>query len=93
MQSGSISIIVHCPETSINIRLHEKRGSPVQGYDYNTSLELLQKFCLVNRIHTVTTDNTSNNSTLIESLQESIDELDLLNLGFIVRIPYLAYMI
>lgn len=56
-------------------------------------IELLQKFCLVNRILTVTTDNTSNNSTLIESLQESIDELDLLNQGVIVRIPYLAYVI
>lgn len=56
-------------------------------------LELLQKHNIANRVLAVTTDNASNNNTLMEDFQKSIDELDLPNQIPIVRIPCLAHVI
>ncbi|ODM20081.1 hypothetical protein SI65_05067 [Aspergillus cristatus] len=42
-------------------------------------LELLQKHNLINQVLAVTTDNASNNNTLMENIQDSIDELELPN--------------
>lgn len=56
-------------------------------------MELLQKHNIVDRVLAVTTDNASNNNTLIESLHESIQSLNLPSQTAIVRIPCLAHVI
>ena len=56
-------------------------------------MELLQKHNIVDRVLAVTTDNASNNNTLMESLHESIQSLNLPSQTAIVRIPCLAHVI
>jgi hypothetical protein len=56
-------------------------------------LERLQQFDIQDHVLVITTDNASNNNTLIISIQESMQSLDLLNNTLIVRIPCLAYVI
>lgn len=56
-------------------------------------LEQLHEHQIANRVLAVTTDNASNNSTLIESVQESIESLELPNQTPIIRIPCLAHVI
>ena len=64
------------------------------GVNLSTILmELLQKYDIVNRVLAITTDNASNNNTLIENIQESIQSLRLPNQALIVRIPCLAHVI
>jgi hypothetical protein len=58
-----------------------------------TVFALLEKHGIVNRVLAVTTDNASNNTTMIESIQQSIDSLELPNQTPIVRIPCLAHVI
>jgi hypothetical protein len=56
----------------------------------------LEKHQITDRVITITTDNASNNNTLIESVQESIQSLqtlDSLNRTEIIRIPYIAHVI
>jgi hypothetical protein len=54
---------------------------------------LLQKHSIVDRVLAVTTDNASNNSTMVESIQQSIDSLEMPDQTPIVRIPCLAHVI
>jgi hypothetical protein len=56
-------------------------------------LELLRKHEIADRILTVTTDNASNNNTLMESIQDSIECLDLGGDIPIIRVPCLAHVI
>ena len=56
-------------------------------------LERLEQHGIVDRVLAVTTDNASNNNTLIESIQQSIQSLELPNQTPIVRIPCLAHVI
>lgn len=56
-------------------------------------LKLLQKHEIADRILTVTTDNASNNNTLMESIQDSIECLDLGGDIPIIRVPCLAHVI
>lgn len=58
-----------------------------------TVFSLLEKHGIVNRVLAVITDNASNNTTMVESIQESIDSLELPNQTPIVRIPCLAHVI
>jgi hypothetical protein len=71
---------------------------PLQGTHSGTNLgatvfALLQQHAIVNRVLAVTTDNASNNTTTIESIQQSIDSLELPDQIPIVRIPCLAHVI
>ena len=54
---------------------------------------LLQKHEVEDRVLTVTTDNASNNSTLIESLKDSVRGLELPNNIPIIRMPCIAHII
>jgi len=56
-------------------------------------LDLLQKHGIEDRVLTVTTDNASNNSTLVESIQDSLQSLELPNQTPIIRIPCMAHVI
>ena len=56
-------------------------------------MEVLQHHGLINRVIAVTTDNASNNKTLVDSLHESMQSLCLPNTTQIVRIPCLAHVI
>jgi hypothetical protein len=56
-------------------------------------LERLEQLNILDRVLAVTTDNASNNNTLVESIQESIQALELPNHTPIVRIPCLAHVI
>lgn len=56
-------------------------------------LERLQQFDIQDRVLAITTDNASNNNTLITSIQESMQSLNLPNNTPIVRIPCLAHVI
>lgn len=55
--------------------------------------ELLQQHQIEDRVLAVTTDNASNNSTLIESIHDSIQSLELPGLTPIIRIPCIAHII
>jgi hypothetical protein len=54
---------------------------------------LLQKHEIEDRVLTITTDNASNNSTLVESLKGSIQELELPGNIPIIRLPCIAHVI
>jgi len=56
-------------------------------------LKVLQEHRIAGRVLAVTTDNASNNSTLISSIQESIQSLELDTDSTIIRIPCLAHAI
>jgi hypothetical protein len=56
-------------------------------------LDLLQKHGIKNRVLTVTTDNASNNSTLLKSIQDSLQSLVLPNQMPIIRVPCMAHVI
>ncbi|KAJ5814467.1 uncharacterized protein N7503_001217 [Penicillium pulvis] len=54
-------------------------------------IQILEKHKISDRIIAITTDNTSNNKTLISSLQELLQEA--YPETSIPRVPYIAYMI
>jgi hypothetical protein len=56
-------------------------------------LKLLQKHHIEKRVLTITTDNASNNSTLIESIQDSLQLLESSSDSTIIRIPCMAHVI
>lgn len=56
-------------------------------------LKIFQQHQIVDRVLAVTTDNASNKSTLITSIQESIQALELDEQITIVRIPCIAHVI
>ncbi|KAJ5260978.1 hypothetical protein N7524_008611 [Penicillium chrysogenum] len=56
-------------------------------------IELFRKYEITDRALAVTTDNASNNTTMMASIQQSIDFLNLPNQPEIVRIPCIAHII
>lgn len=56
-------------------------------------LDLLRKHRIQDRVLTITTDNVSNNSTLVESIQDSLQSLELPNQTPIIHIPCMAHVI
>lgn len=56
-------------------------------------LRVLQEHRIADRVLAATTDNASNNSTLISSIQESIQSLELSPDSTIIQIPCLAHII
>lgn len=56
-------------------------------------LKRLQQFDIQDHVLAITTNNTSNNNTLLASIQESVQSLNLPNNTPIIRIPYLAHVI
>ena len=71
---------------------------PIHGSHTGKSLgavlfPLLQKHEVEDRVLTVTTDNASNNSTLVESLKGSIQGLELPSSTPIIRMPCIAHVI
>jgi hypothetical protein len=56
-------------------------------------LELLQKHQITDRVLTITTDNASNNSTMMSSIQESIQTLEIGDDTTIIQVPCLAHVI
>ena len=51
-------------------------------------LDILLRHKIEDRVFAITTDNASNNQTLVDTLQQAISEDTTL-----IRVPYLAYMI
>lgn len=56
-------------------------------------MDILQKYKLTDRVLAVTTDNASNNTTLLEKLQDCIELLELDDDATVVHIPCLAHVI
>jgi hypothetical protein len=56
-------------------------------------LKILQQHKITDRVLTVTTDNASNNNTMVASIQESLQSLELSNSSTIMRIPCIAHII
>ena len=56
-------------------------------------LRVLQQQNIVNRVIVITIDNALNNKTLVNSLYNSIERMELPNFTEIVRVLCLAYMI
>ena len=56
-------------------------------------LKLLQQYKIIDRVLAVTTDNVSNNNTIVSSIQESLQSLKLNNSSTIVRVPCIAHII
>jgi hypothetical protein len=55
--------------------------------------DLLQQHQISDRVLAITTDNASNNNTLIASIQESVQSLDICYGAAIIRIPCIAHVI
>ncbi|KAJ5460955.1 uncharacterized protein N7458_002507 [Penicillium daleae] len=68
-------------------------GSHTGAYLSTVLLDLLEKHRITKRVLTITTDNASNNGTLLGSLQEAIDSLELPRSIPVIRIPYIAHVI
>lgn len=56
-------------------------------------LDLLEKHRITKRVLTITTDNASNNGTLLGSLQEAVESLELPGSIPVIRIPCIAHVI
>ncbi|CAP94930.1 hypothetical protein N7489_004599 [Penicillium chrysogenum] len=56
-------------------------------------LKLLQQHKIADRVLAVTTDNASNNKTMISSIRESLQSLESNNGSTIVRVPCIAHVI
>jgi hypothetical protein len=68
-------------------------GSHTGAYLSTVLLELLEKHQITNRVLTVTTDNASNNGTLLGSLQDAVESLELPGNIPVIRIPCIAHVI
>lgn len=55
--------------------------------------QLLQKYNLADRVLTITTDNTSNNNTLVASIQETIQSFNLSDDTAIIRVLCITHVI
>ena len=74
------------------------RFKPLYGTHLGINLsavlfQLLQKYNLTNRVLAITTDNASNNNTLVASIQETVQSLDLSNNTAIICVPCIAHVI
>ncbi|KAI9039304.1 uncharacterized protein KD926_009746 [Aspergillus affinis] len=56
-------------------------------------LDLLQQHHITDQVLTIITDNVSNNNTLMSSIQESVQSLNLDNNTSIIRVPCIVYVI
>ena len=56
-------------------------------------MEIFKKLDITDRVLAITSDNASNNTTLVQAVQDSIDSLELPNSPVVVRIPYLTHII
>jgi len=56
-------------------------------------MEIFKKLDITDRVLAITSDNASNNTTLVQAVQDSIDSLELPNSPVVVRIPCLAHVI
>jgi hypothetical protein len=59
----------------------------------STLFEILQKHGITNRILSITTDNASNNNTMMASIQELVQSQDISSDTTIIRIPCIAHVI
>lgn len=71
---------------------------PLYGTHSGTNLSsvlfgLLQQHQIADRVLAITTDNASNNHTLVSSIQESVQLLELNHDTIIIRIPCIAHVI
>ena len=55
--------------------------------------DLLQKHGIENRVLTITTDNASNNSKLAESIQDSLQLLEVPSQTPVIQVPCMAHVI
>lgn len=56
-------------------------------------LDLLQQHQIADQVLTITTDNASNNNTLMSNIQESVQSLGLDDGISIIRVPCIAHVI
>jgi hypothetical protein len=56
-------------------------------------VELLQQHNILDRVLSITTDNASNNTTLIQKTQESLQSLESNHQTSIIRVPCIAHVI
>lgn len=68
-------------------------GSHTGSYLSTVLFDLLEKYHITDQVLTATTDNASNNSTLMDSLQQSLTSLELPNYIPIIRMPCIAHVI
>jgi hypothetical protein len=59
----------------------------------STLFEILQKHGITNRVLSITTDNASNNNTMMASIQELVQSQDISSDTTIIRIPCIAHVI
>lgn len=69
------------------------QGSHTGAYLSTVLLNLLKKHRITERVLTITTDNASNNGTLLGSLQEVVESLQLPSSIPVIRIPYITHII
>jgi hypothetical protein len=56
-------------------------------------MRLLQQHDITDRVLAITTDNASNNNTLINYINEAIQSLELSDSSTVIRVPYIAHVI
>ncbi|KAJ5807732.1 hypothetical protein N7474_009001 [Penicillium riverlandense] len=67
-------------------------GSHTGGNLSKTVIQILQQHSVANRVSSITTDNASNNNTMITGVQEIVQSLGLSN-NSILRVPCIAHVI
>jgi hypothetical protein len=68
-------------------------GQHFGAYLTDVPLGVLEEHQITNRVIAITKDNASNNKTLVNSLCDSIEQMELPSSTKIVRIPCLAHVI
>jgi hypothetical protein len=56
-------------------------------------IRLLQQHDIADRVLAITTDNASNNNTLVNFINEAIQSLELSDCSTIIRVPYIEHVI
>jgi hypothetical protein len=67
-------------------------GSHTGGNLSKTVIQILQQYGVADRVLSITTDNASNNNTMITSVQETVQSLGLSNAS-IFRVPCISHVI
>lgn len=97
-QQAFMAVTGYFIDTDWNYRELLLRFEPLSGTHSGVNfsavlLQLLQKYNLTDRVLTITTDNASNNNTLVASIQETVQSLNLGDNTAIVRVPCMAHVI
>ncbi|KAJ5582500.1 hypothetical protein N7535_001120 [Penicillium sp. DV-2018c] len=75
------------------LRFEHIQGSHTGANLSQTVVQLLEEHGITNRVLSVTTDNASNNKTLVDCVKETMESIDSSDDIAIIRVPCIAHVI